>query len=252
MLHALSQICKTNARVLTTALLSSAVTGWIMKPTNQVQGSTEEISVRRINVVDADGKLAAVIAAPPKLPGVIRDGKESGSRKEIPGMIFYNNQGDEIGGFISQIAKGKNGMYDGGVSLSFDQHGHDGQAISLMHWVQSGFVRSALRINDYPADITGKEIQESETFKKAIQKLQSAKSDEEGEKFYKEYLDAMGAKRYFAERVFLGTEGEKKRQAMLELKDSHSRPRIRLVVDENDEARIEILDKSGKVVKKLG
>ena len=32
---------------------------------------------------------------------------------------------------------------------------------------------------------------------------------------------------------------------MLELKDSRSRPRIRIVVDEDDNPRIEILDENG-------
>jgi hypothetical protein len=38
---------------------------------------------------------------------------------------------------------------------------------------------------------------------------------------------------------------------MLEIKDSRSRPRIRLIVDEDDRPRVEILDEKGEVVSSM-
>ncbi len=213
-------------------------------------GAPGEITVQRINVVDAEGRLAVVIAAAPDLPGVIRDGTQAGMRAGVPGLLFYNNQGDEIGGLIFPTRVGENGLRDGGVSLSFDQADH-GQAIHLMHWATGAFVRSALRINDFPTDIPSTQVEASAARREALQALQGATSDEEAQRLYKAYLRLMGDNRFYAERVYLGSEGSERRAAMLELKDSRSRPRIRLIVDENDTPRIEILNPQGEVVRSI-
>lgn len=79
----------------------------------------DTLTVRRLNVVNEDGSLALVIANAQSLPGVIRNDEESGNRRGIPGILFYDNNGDEVGGLI--YPHRENGAVDAGVSLSFDQ-----------------------------------------------------------------------------------------------------------------------------------
>ncbi len=85
----------------------------------------DEITVRRINVIEPDGTLRMVISDHAKLPGVIVRGHE-----QLPvdrpqaGMLFYNDEGSENGGLIfggRRNAKGE--VVDSGGSLSFDQYG---------------------------------------------------------------------------------------------------------------------------------
>ena len=85
------------------------------------------------------------------LPGGIRDGKQSGQRTGIPGIIFYNNFGDEIGGLIYPARTLESG-YDGGVQLSMDQIKQTGQAVALRHWRSGDYVRSMLEITDYSTE----------------------------------------------------------------------------------------------------
>jgi hypothetical protein len=210
----------------------------------------DEITVKRINIVEDNGTYALVMANSQKLPGGVRDGKQSGMRTGIPGMIFYNNLGDEIGGLIYPARNMEYG-YDGGVQLSMDQIKQTGQAVALRHWRSGDYVRSMLEITDYSTEKFAGEANEDPEISAVLKRLQEAGEADQEAIFQEDYLPLLGEKGYFAHRIFLGSEGAEKRRAMLELKDSRSRPRIRLIVDENDNPRIDILDEKGKVISGL-
>ncbi len=208
------------------------------------------LNVRRINVVNGDGTYALVLANSSRLPGVIRGGKESKrSRRGIPGILFYNNRGDEVGGLVYPYRDTENGV-DAGVQLSMDQVPH-AQTISLIHWRNGDFVRSGLRVTDYPTDIGPEEVAKCEPCKAALADLRAAKDEEAQEAALRRYFEVLGEHRLMAERIYLGSEGEQARKAMLELKDSRSRPRLRFMVDEHDRPHIEVLDENGDVVQSL-
>nr|AUN37304.1 hypothetical protein [uncultured bacterium] len=83
----------------------------------------DEITVKRINVVEPDGTLRMVISNHAKLPGIIVRGKEQPFDRPQAGIIFYNDEGSENGGLIfggRRNAKGK--VLDSGGSLSFDKY----------------------------------------------------------------------------------------------------------------------------------
>ena len=162
------------------------------------------------------------------------------------GVIYYNSKGDEIGGLITNIVESDSSS-DGGVQISMDQLNNQGQTVSLMHWMNGDYVRSALRIWDLPTDKPASSMNTHPRIKEILAKFDAAETDEAYDKIDREYLQALGEEGLWAERVYLGSEGEKTRKAMLELKDSRSQPRIRLIVDENDEPRIELLDAVGKI-----
>src|ERR1043166_6267122 len=58
------------------------------------------ISAQRINIVEPDVTLRMAISNHSRLPGIIVRGKEKPLDRPQAGMIFYNDEGSEIGGLI--------------------------------------------------------------------------------------------------------------------------------------------------------
>ena len=211
----------------------------------------EELSVKRLNIVEDNGQRALVLANSRSLPGSFLDGVEQPARRGVPGILFYNPLGDEIGGLIYP-ARTSEGGYDGGVQLSMDQIKQTGQAIALRHWRNGDYVRSVLEITDYATDRLASEADDDPDLAAVLERLDAAETAEEQDRiWFYEYLPLLGEKGYLAHRVFLGSEGAGQRRALLEIKDSRSRPRIRLMVDEDDRPTVQILDEAGEVVSAL-
>lgn len=85
----------------------------------------DEITVHRINVAEPDGTLRMVISDHAELPGVIVHGKQKyPPTRPQAGMLFYNDEGSEVGGLIFAGHKNARGeISDSGGSLSFDRYG---------------------------------------------------------------------------------------------------------------------------------
>ena len=89
------------------------------------------ISAQRINIVEPDGTLRMAISNHSRLPGIIVRGKEKPPDRPQAGMIFYNDEGSEVGGLIFGGRKnGKGEIVDSGGSLSFDRY-EDNQIVQL-------------------------------------------------------------------------------------------------------------------------
>ena len=58
----------------------------------------EEIDVERINIVDSDGKLSMVISNDERQHPGMFDGEILMERRRPAGMIFFNEEQDEVGG----------------------------------------------------------------------------------------------------------------------------------------------------------
>src|SRR5437773_7988027 len=76
------------------------------------------ITARRINIVEPDGTVRLTISNRADFPGAWRHGKEEPrpDRREAAGMLFMNDEGTELGGFIF----GAQQLPDG----SIQNHGH--------------------------------------------------------------------------------------------------------------------------------
>src|SRR5204863_24601 len=78
---------------LALVVLSTAAFRQAAKPQN-----LGEITVERINVVDANGTLRLVIANKDRMhPGVL-NGVTIDRSRPVSGLIFFNDEGDEVGG----------------------------------------------------------------------------------------------------------------------------------------------------------
>jgi hypothetical protein len=198
-----------------------------------------EIEVERINVVEADGRYALIIANAARLPGPIIEGREypaaiSGGREEASGMLFFNHEGTEAGGLTYGSTSTTDGPSAGG-SFTFDRMNQD-QVVQIAYQETGGRVFAGMQVWDRPehhiqglldavmAQRAG-EIDEAEFMDRILPQLQGT-----------------------APRVRLGSA---RRTALLDLNDTQGRPRIRLVVDSLDVARLEFRDAAGRMVLRL-
>jgi hypothetical protein len=177
-----------------------------------------EIDVERINVIEADGRLAVVIANQARLPGNIIDGREFSSRTGISGLLFYNSEGDEAGGLVQSSSRNEDGTFKNAFGqLSLDRFESD-QVVAMRYFEDGNFRSAGVQISDYPRHILV-----------------------ECQRFFREG-------KVEVQRVFVGQQNE---TATLDLRDTKGRSRIRISVDSLDVARLEFLDEEGAVVYRL-
>jgi hypothetical protein len=209
------------------------------RPLRSDKESFTEIDVERLNIVEPGGRLALVIANKPRLPDVILGGKEIDSGragKRGPGMLFFNEEGDEVGGLVFSGQR-RGAAYDAGALLSFDQFDND-QVVFLSYQDNGTSRRSGLYVVDRPVKPS---IRDALAMREAIR----VASGEEKRKLEKEMEEGARRGDSGAERVFVGSNDG---TAMVRLRDTAGRNRIRLYVDRSNQARLEFLDEKGEVV----
>lgn len=201
----------------------------------------QELEVERLNVRNADGGLALVLAGQGRLPGPTMGGREypqeySGGRVQSAGMIFFNERGDEVGGLIFHGDTTADG-YTATGHLSFDQFRQD-QVIALQYIDGGTSRRAGLNIWDRSTEVSIGELLE----------LLAARDTAGGAQrdSLERALNDLAAGGGGAHRIFLGSQD---RDALLLLRDPAGRPRVRLGVDSTGSARLEFLDSAGTVVR---
>lgn len=201
----------------------------------------DEIDVQRINVREADGTLRLVLANNGRMPGGIFRGKESvhpNQGHRGAGLLFYNDEGTEVGGLTFDGEKGSSGKGRGGVHLSFDQYEQD-QVLVLANRDRDGKHSAGLTVSDRPEEPLVNAIN-------AYEKLSTLPPAERDRRF-QELVGEL--KEHTAKRLFIGK--NESRAAVLEMKDAEDHTRLRLRVEANGDAKIEFLDADGKVQRKL-
>lgn len=194
----------------------------------------DELTAKRINVVDEGGNLRMVISNESRQHSGIVDGVELDLRGRQPGMIFFNSSGDECGGLV----------YDGnengaGLVLSVDQFKND-QVMQLQYAedTQSKRRKYGLQLWDYPSE---------HTFSQKYDRMNALSEIKDDEKFRKAY-EALRSEGLIAEdRLFAGKNFNK--EVGLFIRDSKGNLRIRIYIDENDNPKIEMLDKDGTPIR---
>jgi hypothetical protein len=193
----------------------------------------DEIDVERINIVEKDGKLKMVISnAERQHPGVI-DGQMM-TRKRPPGMLFFNEKGDECGG-LSFDGNVRDGKGSASALLAFDRFRQD-QTIGVTYGESNGQYSAGLRVWDRPeASLGGLITQLSD-----IQKMADGPEKTAAMQKLRESPAAQAA-----ERVMVGRDREQ--SAVVRLSDTKGRPRLRILVDVAGNPKLEFLDETGKV-----
>ena len=119
-MHAAQRFLIVYSGILTLAFMVTVLCGFTL-----IDRTFDQITVHRINVVEPNGTLRMVISDHAELPGVIVKGKqETPPTRPQAGMLFYNDEGSEVGGLIFAGHKNSRGqVVDSGGSLSFDKYG---------------------------------------------------------------------------------------------------------------------------------
>lgn len=195
-----------------------------------------EIDVERINIVEKNGKLDMVISNQERQHPGISDG-EIIKRKSPrpPGILFFDQSGDEMGGLIF----GDNGGKGHFGSFTFDKVNND-QTIQINHLESdNGEYETGIVMQQRP-NISSKLL--NPKFEAAAK----ITDEKERETFYKKMLEAGELS---PQRLYLGK--TRKDNAVLALSDIKGNVRILLKVEPNGNPELNFLDENGKVIYSL-
>jgi hypothetical protein len=196
-----------------------------------------EVTVERLNVVDANGTLRLVISNKDRMhPGII-DGKTIDRPRPVAGLLFFNDRGDEVGGltFTGQEVAGKP---QANAGIMFDQFRQD-QTIGFSYSERDGKRTAGLQVWDRSDTPLGE----------LIEKLNAANRLTDSVQREAAIKAARAAAPPGLQRVFVGKTGD--RSATVSLADAAGKPRLTMTVDAAGNPRIEFLDVDGKVVTRI-
>lgn len=203
-----------------------------------------EIDVERINVIEADGTVKMVITNVERFPAgkdTINNRPTNVGRKKRAGMLFFNEDGIECGGFIYDGQKKENG-HSSGLSLTFDQYDGDQVMQLLTQDTRQGdkrFVSSSLMFNDRPKLESQAKTME---IMKELEELLKRDRNLYQKKFAEyEAQGLVGG----SPRIMLGK--SRSESNGLFLFDDKGMPKAMFYVDKNNNARLDFYDDKGNV-----
>ncbi|HYX35585.1 MAG TPA: hypothetical protein VE954_21010 [Oligoflexus sp.] len=196
-----------------------------------------EIDVERINIITPEGKKELVISNRLRMPEPVLGGKE-GKRvgPARPGLIFYNEIGDENGGLVFDGKLDKSGHPSSGMHFSMDRFGGD-QQLALGHYESGGTMETGLKVFDRGL------IKDYDPLWQAYKK---APEGPEKEALLKKWEEAGGRQ---TPRLFVGRSRDKNPSVVLA--DAKGRPRIMMMVTEDGSPVLDFLDDKGQVLQSL-
>lgn len=202
--------------------------------TTQQKQKFDEIEVKRLNLVDDDGKLRMVIANKDRQHPGMADGKLFDRKRSSAGMLFFDENGNECGGLIFENLK----TGDNYRSLTFDKFRGD-QTIALQHLGdKTGDYRAFLAFNDENTDNATRTAKMEEIKKmpdEAARKAAYKKMQDDGD--------------FLVNRLLIGRGRGK--STILTMSDAKGTPRINMSVAADGNPKLEFLDEKGKVIYSL-
>lgn len=190
----------------------------------------DEITVHKINVVDAEGRTRVLLAGgyPPR-------------REDLAGLIFINQEGVEAGGLVYSGTRDSLDGVQAGAILTFDQFAND-QIVALSYSQSGEDKRHGLTIQDRPDTL-------SDRVKDAYRAIDAASSPEERDSLVKYHLSEIPQREFVSRRLFVGRSWD--RASLVTLSDPDGNPRLRLEVDSLGAASITFLDDEGEVLRRI-
>ena len=196
-----------------------------------------EVTVERLNVVDANGTLRLVISNKERMHPGQMDGKVIDRPRPVAGLLFFNEEGDEVGG-LTFTGREVNGVRQANAGIMFDQYKQD-QTIGFSYTEGNGRRSAGFQVWDRSDSRLSELIDKLNAVNKIADRAERDK--------------ALAAVRATAppgpRRVFVGKNTDK--AATVSLADGDGKPRLTLTVDAAGNPRIEFLDATGKVVSRL-
>jgi hypothetical protein len=206
----------------------------------------DELTVQRINVVDANGTLRFVLSNKDRMHPGVMDGVTINRPRPVAGMLFFNDEGDEVGGLTysgtddpspEALAKGNNGRR-ANAAIMFDQLKQD-QTIGISYSENNGQRSAGLQVWD----------RSEQPLSDLIRALNAANALPEGPG-RDAAIRAVRAKAPAGpRRVFVGKNTDK--SATVSLADANGKPRLVMKVDAGGNASIDFLDADGKTTQRI-
>jgi hypothetical protein len=224
------------AVVSSLAFVFFAVAALSQTPTSSAH-KIDELTVQRINVVDADGTLRLVMSNKDRMHPGVMDGVTINRPRPIAGLLFFNDEGDEVGG-LAYSGQERDGQRRASAQLAFDQFKQD-QTIAISYAENNGQRSAGLQVWDR-SDTRLSEL---------IKKLNEANAIQDAAAREKAVQAARASAPPGPRRVFVGKNQEK--AATMSLADANGRPRLTMTVTADGAASIDFLDESGKAVKRV-
>ena len=157
--------------------------------------------------------------------------------RPVAGMIFFNDEGDEVGG-LTYTGQELGGVRRADAGIMFDQLKQD-QTIGFSYSESNGRRTAGFQVWDRPES----------RLSEVIEQLNAANAIADRAARDKALAAVRAAAPPGPRRVFVGKNGD--REALVSLADAHGKPRLVLTVDPAGNPRIECLDESGKVVTRV-
>lgn len=205
----------------------------------------DEITVHRINIVEPDGTVKMVITNADKFPAGLTkvNGRNlTKDRKKRSGMLYFNEDGIECGGFIYDGKKNADG-HSAGMSLTYDQYDGD-QVMQLLTTDEKNagrrIVSGGLVFNDRPVNESMQEVSKINAELAELGKTDQVAAQKKYEAYKGQGL--VGA----TPRIMLGK--SRSENNGLFLFDSNGNPRAMFYVDKNNNAKLDFFDEKGKTV----
>ena len=202
------------------------------------QKSMGEITVERLNVVDANGTLRMVLAGKDKMHPGVMDGVTIDRPRPVAGMLFFNDEGDEVGG-LTYTGTVANGRGRANAGIMFDQLKQD-QTVGISYSEANGRRSAGFQVWDRSDTVRLSEL---------VTKLNAANKLPAGAQRDAAIAEIRATAPPGPRRVFVGKTQD--RAATVALSDSDGRPRLTLTVDASGNPRIEFLDDAGKVIARI-
>ena len=197
----------------------------------------DQITAQRIDIVDANGTLRMVISNKDRMHPGVMDGKTIDRPRPVAGMLFFNDEGDEVGG-LTYTGREADGTRRADAGLMFDQLKQD-QTIGFSYTESNGRRTAGFQVWDRADSHLSVLIEQLN----AANKIQDRTEREAA--IAKIRATAPPGPR----RLFIGKNGD--RAATVSLADANGKPRLTLTVDAAGNPRIEFLDEQGKVIDRL-
>lgn len=210
------------------------LTAFARQPSTQ---RIDELTVQRLNVVDANGTLRFVLSNKDRMHPGVMDGVTINRPRPVAGMLFFNDEGDEVGG-LTYTGSDDNGRR-ANAGLMFDQLKQD-QTIGIQYSEGNGQRSAGLHVWDRS---------ETQPLSELIKGLNDANALPEGAA-RDEAVKAVRAKAAPGpRRVFVGKNTDK--AATVSLADANGKPRLVMTVAPDGAASIDFLDADGKTIQRI-
>jgi hypothetical protein len=221
------------------AAMSLAVAVFVSVTAFTQQSSTQridELTVQRLNVVDANGTLRFVLSNKDRMHPGVMDGVTINRPRPVAGMLFFNDEGDEVGG-LTYTGSDDNGRR-ATAGIMFDQLKQD-QTVGISYNEANGQRSAGLQVWD----------RSEEPLSNLIRALNDANALPEGPQRDAAVKAARAKAPAGPRRVFVGKNTDK--ASTVSLADGQGRPRLVLRVNEDGAASIEFLDVNGKTTQRI-